>query len=164
MLNIRTMLACAVALAASISATYAGPCSSDITQVRDVISVLESTKKLEPRTSPELFNAVHAGMVRAVEADKAGNQDACQQALADVKRLLGLPANQTDPMELDYVAAIGITILLAAGCALLWIAHYAERHLKGQTSRAVAVWPFRIAALLMLFNLLPAMWIWSWFR
>jgi len=67
-------------------------------------------------------------------------------------------------MELDDRAAIGITILLAAGRGLLWIAKYAEQHLKGQTSRAVAVWPFRVAALLILFNLFPAMWIWSWFR
>ena len=67
-------------------------------------------------------------------------------------------------MELDYEAAIGIIILLAAGCGLLWIAKYAEQHLKGRTSRAVAVWPFRAAALLILFNLFPVMWIWSWFH
>ena len=66
-------------------------------------------------------------------------------------------------MELDYEAAIGIIILLAAGCGLLWIAQYAEQHLKGH-SRAVAVWPFRAAALLILLNLLPVMWIWSLFR
>jgi hypothetical protein len=47
-------------------------------------------------------------------------------------------------MELDYGAAIGITILLAAGCGLLWIAQYAEQHLKGQISRAVAVWPLML--------------------
>jgi hypothetical protein len=119
----RSTLACAAALAASMSATYAGPCSSEITRVRDVISARIHEKALaatasesidakmhrQPtqssigavqietgQTSPELFNAVSAGMARAVEADRADDQSACQQALADVKRLLGSPANQTD--------------------------------------------------------------------
>jgi hypothetical protein len=120
----RSTLACAAALAASMSATYAGPCSSEITQVRDVIDARiheklrdvdhpsvgtgpaphrqptpESISRAEVnvgQTSPELFDAVHAGMARAVEADRAGDQSACQQALADVKRLLGSPGNQTD--------------------------------------------------------------------
>jgi hypothetical protein len=122
MLKIRTMLACAAALAASMSATYAGPCSSEITQVRDVIDARihekaatamgptgtvaphrqptpESISRAEVelgQTSLERFEAAHAAMVRATEADRAGDQSACQQALADVKRLLGLPNNQTD--------------------------------------------------------------------
>src|SRR5262245_19723773 len=88
----RSILACAVALAASVSVTYAGPCTSEITQVRDVISArihekartatapegTAATMHRQPtqrsigavemetgQTSPGLFNEVHAGMVLA---------------------------------------------------------------------------------------------------
>jgi len=118
----RSTLACAAALAATMSATHAGPCSSEITQLRDVIDARihakagtvhapmgtgarqaqptpESISRAEVelgQTSPELFDAVRAGMARAVEADSAGDQSACEQALADVKRLLGSAGTQTD--------------------------------------------------------------------
>jgi hypothetical protein len=119
----RSTLVCATALAASMSAAYAGPCSPEITRVRQVIAARihakagaahasESTaakmhRQPTPRsigaaevaggqTSPEEYNALNAAMARAVEADSAGNQSACEQALADAKRAMGLPSTQTD--------------------------------------------------------------------
>jgi hypothetical protein len=119
----RSTLVCATALAASMSAAYAGPCSPEITRVRQVIDARihakagatdasESTAAKMHRqptpgsisaaevaggqTSPEERNAVEAAMARAVEADSAGNQSACEQALADAKRAMGLPSTQTD--------------------------------------------------------------------
>src|SRR5215831_6207126 len=119
----RSTLVCATVLAASMSATYAGPCSPEITRVRQVIDARihakagavdasESTaakmhRQPTPRsigaaevtggqTSPEEYNAVEAAMARAVEADRAGNQSACEQALADAKRAVGLPSTQND--------------------------------------------------------------------
>jgi len=118
----RSTLACAAALAASMSTAYAGPCSPEINRVRQVIDARihakagaadasESTaakmhRHPTPRsigaaevaggqTSPEEHNAVEAAMSRAVEADNAG-QSACEQALADAKRAMGLPSTQTD--------------------------------------------------------------------
>src|SRR5262245_12562601 len=105
------LLACAVALAASMSASYAGPCSQEIdrTQV-DVDAWLnasaaagpagrESTAATDHRqptpssieaaearlgdVSTQKVEAVKAAMARAVEADRAGNQSACEQALVD---------------------------------------------------------------------------------
>ena len=105
-----------------MSAAYAGPCSPEINRVRQVIDARihakagaadasESTaakmhRHPTPRsigaaevaggqTSPEEHNAVEAAMSRAVEADNAG-QSACEQALADAKRAVGLPSTQTD--------------------------------------------------------------------
>ena len=46
--------------------------------------------------SPEEFTAVNAAMARALKADGAGDRSACEQALADVKRLLGSVGTQTD--------------------------------------------------------------------
>jgi len=111
----RSTLVCAAALAASMSAAYAGPCSPEITRVRQVIDARihakagatdasESTaakmhgaaEVAGGQTSPEERNAVEAAMARAVEADSAGNQSACEQALADAKRAMGLAGPQTD--------------------------------------------------------------------
>jgi hypothetical protein len=47
-------------------------------------------------TSPEVFNAVQSALALALNADGAGDQSACEQALADAKRLLGLAGTQTD--------------------------------------------------------------------
>jgi hypothetical protein len=120
---LRATLACAAALAAPMSATYAGPCSPEITRVQEVIdariqakagaaSAPESTaakmhrqptpssiaaaQATRGQTSPEQFDAVKAAMARAREADGAGNQSACEQALADAKRLLDSAGTQTD--------------------------------------------------------------------
>jgi hypothetical protein len=49
--------------------------------------------------SPEALNAVNAAMARAVEADGAGDRSACEQALADAKRLLGSAGTQTDDVQ-----------------------------------------------------------------
>ena len=111
------LLACAVAFAASVSASYAGPCSHEIdrTQV-DVDAWLNANAAAGPAArestaatmsrqptpssiaaaeerlgdvSTQKVDAVKAAMARAVEADRAGNQSACEQALADARRALG---------------------------------------------------------------------------
>ena len=117
----RTTLACAAALAVSMSGSHAGPCSPKITQLKQVIddrihakasaalSARESTAaKLHRQptpsstsaaaglTSPEQFKAVNSAMARARKADRAGNRSACEQALADVERLLSSGGTQTD--------------------------------------------------------------------
>ena len=116
-MNIQGSMLAAAALAASMSAAYAGPCLTEITQVQDQIDTLmdakasggaaapESTAATMHRQptqssvaaaevavgelSPEKVTAVKAAMARAREADGAGDKSACEQALADVKRLLG---------------------------------------------------------------------------
>ena len=45
--------------------------------------------------SPEEFTAVNAAMAQALKADGAGDRSACEQALADAKRLLGSAGTQT---------------------------------------------------------------------
>ena len=119
----RSTLACAAALAASMSVAYAGPCSPEITQVQDLIdarihakagaaNLPESTAAKthhQPtpssiaaaehelgQLSPEEFNAVNTAMARAIKADGAGDRSACEQALADAKRLLGSVGTQTN--------------------------------------------------------------------
>ena len=121
----RSTFTCAAALAASMSATYAGPCSPEIARVEQVINAMvlakagtgtatapESTAATTHRQptpqsisraevglgeiSPEQFDAVLASMTRARKADGSGDQSACEQALADVKRLLGSTGTQTD--------------------------------------------------------------------
>ena len=39
--------------------------------------------------SPETIEAAKAAMGRARESDRAGDQSACEQALAEVQRLIG---------------------------------------------------------------------------
>ena len=113
----RTLLLCAAALAASMSASYAGPCSQEIDRQRAEIdaklgvlgaagpSTQESTAATKHRQptphsiaaaesklgdlSPQKMEAVTAAMVRARAADGAGDRKACEQALAEVKRELG---------------------------------------------------------------------------
>jgi hypothetical protein len=113
----RLLVACMVALAASVSASYAGPCSHEIdrTQV-DVDAWLNASAAAGPAArestaatahrqptpssieaaearlgdvSAQKVEAVRAAMARAVEADRTGNQSACEQALADARRALG---------------------------------------------------------------------------
>ena len=113
----RFLVACAAALAASMSASYAGPCSHEIDRVQAEIdakleaktaagpSARESTAATMHRqptpgsiaaaetrlgdVSSQKVEAVAAAMARAREADHAGNQSACEQALVDVQRALG---------------------------------------------------------------------------
>ena len=113
----RTLVLCGVALAASISGSYAGPCSQEIDRLRSEIdaklgalaaagpSTRESTtatmhRQPTPRSiagaenklgdlSQQKIEAVNAAMVRARAADGAGDQKTCEQALADAKRELG---------------------------------------------------------------------------
>jgi hypothetical protein len=119
----RSMLACAAVFAASMSASHAGPCSAEITQIRDLFDTIHGAKAsaaMVPEstagtmhhqptpnsvgaaevelglTSPEVFDEVKTDMAKALEADAAGDQNACEQALADAKRLLGSAGTQTD--------------------------------------------------------------------
>jgi hypothetical protein len=108
----RSTLACAAALATSMSATYAGPCSPDITRVQEVIdarihakaramsapeskaakmhrqptpSSIAAAEATVGQASSEQFNAVTAAMARAREADGgiiAQGRDAFQPHVA----------------------------------------------------------------------------------
>ena len=48
------------------------------------------------QTSQEEFNAVKVAVALALQADAVGDQSACEQALADAKRLLDSAGSQTD--------------------------------------------------------------------
>lgn len=107
----------ALALAASISASYAGPCSDQISNMQARIDAkLEAKAAAGPtarqgvgagmhaqptprsvgsaevalgQVSPETFDTVRQAMLRARAADSAGDKNACEQALADVQRAIG---------------------------------------------------------------------------
>jgi hypothetical protein len=107
----------AVVLAASISATFAGPCSDEIDRVHARVdakleavagsgpSAPESAAALRSRQptpgsiaaaesrlgdiSSGTAAALRAAMLRAREADRAGDANACEQALAEVRRAIG---------------------------------------------------------------------------
>jgi hypothetical protein len=113
----RLLMVCAVALAASTSVSYAGPCSQAIDRVQaEIDAKLEARAAAGPSArettaatmnrqptpnsiaaaearlgdvSPQKVEAVEAAMARAHQSDQAGNQSACEQALADVQRALG---------------------------------------------------------------------------
>ena len=113
----RFLMAWAAALAASISASNAGPCSHEIDRVVAEInakleakgsagpSARESTAATTHRqptpgsiaaaetklgdVSSQTVERVAAAIGRAREADQAGDQSACEQALAEVQRALG---------------------------------------------------------------------------
>jgi hypothetical protein len=113
----RLVVASAAAVAAAMSASYAGPCSHEIDRMQAEIdakleakasagsSARESTAATLHRqptpgsiaaaearlgdVPPEKLRAVVAAMIRAREADRAGDQSACEQALAEVQRALG---------------------------------------------------------------------------
>jgi type 1 fimbria pilin len=112
----RSLAVCVVALAASISASFASPCSQDIDRVQATIDVKleaqaaagrsarESTAATMHRQptpgsiaaaevnlgdiSADKIRAVEALMTRAREADRANNPSACEQTLAEVQRVL----------------------------------------------------------------------------
>ena len=113
----RSLVAYAAVLATSTSASYAGPCSHEIDRVMAEIdakldakaaagpSARESTAATTHRqptpgsiaaaetrlgdVSSQKVEVVAAAMARAYKADHAGDQGACEQALADVQRALG---------------------------------------------------------------------------
>ena len=107
---------CAAALAASMSASYAGPCSNDIGSMQAKInhklaaivaagppappSAMVGVAQPTPRSlgavaermgeiSHETVQAIQQAMARARAADVAGVKAACEQALANVRRTLG---------------------------------------------------------------------------
>jgi mRNA-degrading endonuclease toxin of MazEF toxin-antitoxin module len=118
-MKIATVLALsAVALAASLSATLAGPCSAEIDAVmvqidtalnaraaagpgapeqstvagRHVQPTPKSMAAAEEKTggiSPETMEQVQDAMARARAADGAGDNVACKEALAEVQRMIG---------------------------------------------------------------------------
>ena len=111
----RSAMAC-MALAASISAGYAGPCSRDIARVQAEIddklnaraaaapAARESTSaKMHRQPTPDSIaeaevklgvvsgqetKTIDAAMARARKADRAGDRSACDQALAEARRAL----------------------------------------------------------------------------
>jgi len=111
----RSLAVCVVALAASISASFASPCSQEIDRVQATIdakleaqaaagrSARESTAATLHRQPtpgsiaaaevnlgdilPEKIQAVETLMTRARDADRAGDQSACEQVLAEVQRV-----------------------------------------------------------------------------
>ena len=117
MRSARILALTAAAIAASISASWAGPCSAEIDAMMDRINtVLEtsagagSTAKEQavvagrhvqptPRSmagaeaklgeiAPETIELVKQAMARARAADSAGDSAACKQALAEVQRAI----------------------------------------------------------------------------
>jgi len=105
-----------------MSAAYAGPCSPEVTQIQNLIdgkihvkvgaatapestaakthhqptpSSIAAAEAEHGQLSPEEFTAVNAAMAQALKADGAGDRSACEQALADAKRLLGSAGTQT---------------------------------------------------------------------
>jgi hypothetical protein len=116
-MSIHQLLVAPLALAALMSPSYAGPCSHEIDRVQAEIDARlnaiaaggpaarertaatmhrqptpESIAAAEARLkelSPEKIEAVGAAMGRARAADGAGDQGACERALADVQRALG---------------------------------------------------------------------------
>ena len=106
----------AMALIASVSASYAGPCTSDIGEMQARIdaklrakaaagptgrqagasthvqptprSIAPAEEKLG-EVSAEAVTAVREAMLRAHAADSAGDKNACEQALAEVQRAIG---------------------------------------------------------------------------
>jgi hypothetical protein len=105
----------AVALAASMSASYAGPCSNDIDSMQARIDAKLERKASTGPAAPEStdatmhrqltpgsiaaaeerlgemspLTAVAQAMTRAREADSAGDKSACERALAEAQRALG---------------------------------------------------------------------------
>jgi hypothetical protein len=107
----------AVALAASMSASYAGPCSHDIDRMQARIDAklerkaatgpaapesTDATMHRQPtpgsiaaaeerlgEVSTQTAEAVAQAMARARVADSADDKSACEQALADVQRAIG---------------------------------------------------------------------------
>jgi hypothetical protein len=113
----RSLVICVIAFAAARSVANAGPCSQGIDRLQAQFdakleanaaagpSARESTAATMNRQptpnsiaaaeaalgeiSPDTIRAVEAAMARAREADRAGDQSACEQAQAVAKRALG---------------------------------------------------------------------------
>ena len=113
----RSIVFSALAFVASISTSYAGPCSNDIDRMQGRIDAKLEAKAAAgptaregvsagmsdqptPRSiaaaeeklgdvSPQMVEAVGQAMARARAADSAGDKSACEQALADAQRALG---------------------------------------------------------------------------
>ncbi|MGC1695045.1 MAG: hypothetical protein WA743_07195 [Pseudolabrys sp.] len=113
----RSLVIGAIAFAASISASYAGPCSDKINSTQARIDAKLAAKAAAgptaregatagmsdqptPRSiaraeerlgevSPQTVEAIKQAMLRARAADSAGDKNACEQALADVQRAIG---------------------------------------------------------------------------
>jgi hypothetical protein len=111
------LVASSLALVASISTSHAGPCSSEIdramaeidTKLKAVAAAGPTAKQSSAATmhrqptpksvgaaetgvgdvSAAQVEAVKAAIARAREADGAGDQNACEQALADARQALG---------------------------------------------------------------------------
>ena len=112
----RLAVACVATLAASTSASYAGPCLQEMTRVQvEFDRRLNARAKAGPSApessaakmhrqptpdsvasaqvklgniSPQQEEAVKAAMDRARAADSAGDRSACERALADAQRAL----------------------------------------------------------------------------
>jgi len=112
----RLLVLTAAALAGSMSAAYAGPCSQEIDRMQPRVDAAveaaaragptasESSAALRHRqptpgsiaaaesklgeASSRTVEAAVAGMARAREADRAGDQGACEEALAEVRRAI----------------------------------------------------------------------------
>jgi hypothetical protein len=112
----RLLVLSAVALAGTMSATYAGPCSQEIDRMQPSVDAMveaaaragpaapESSAALRHRqptpgsiaaaesklgeASSRTVEAAVAAMARARDADRAGDQSACEQALAEVRRAI----------------------------------------------------------------------------
>jgi len=108
------LMASAVVLAASISASQAGPCSQEIVNLQHQIDAKlaraaaagssthqSSAATMHRQPTPESIaaaegalgdislkriKAVNAAMARARDADRAGDQQGCEEALADAHR------------------------------------------------------------------------------
>jgi hypothetical protein len=119
----RLLVLSSAALALSMSGSYAGPCSQAIDRMQVQVdakleakaaagpAVRESSGALLHRQptpgsiaaaegklgdiSSQTVEAIVSAMARAREADHAGDQAACEQALADVQRAIG-PSSITD--------------------------------------------------------------------
>ena len=113
----RLLMLSAAALAASMSAGYAGPCSHEIDHLQARIDArLEQAARTGPvapesreallhhqptpgsiaaaesrlgEVSSRTVDIVAGAMARAREADRAGDRSACERALADAQSVLG---------------------------------------------------------------------------
>ena len=106
----------AIAFAASISASYGGPCTDEIgnmqaridaklqakaaagptgrqvgasTHVQPTPRSIAAAEEKLGEVSAEMVAAVRQAMLRARAADSAGDKNACEQALAEVQRAIG---------------------------------------------------------------------------
>ena len=117
MITLRVLVFAAMAVAATASTTYAGPCSDQIDAMQARIDAkLEANAAAGPTAkqgvaagmsrqptpasiaaaeeklgdiSPKKVKAMKRGMARARVADKVGDLRACRKALAAVQRVLG---------------------------------------------------------------------------